>query len=195
MSIQKQRTIMKSSVSSKLSLCPLIWMFHSRLLNYKINYIHEKALKITYQNNTSLLQTLLNKDNSASINHKNLQLLATEMFKIHRGLFPKILRETFVSKTSLYNLRKNHTIEKRQAHSVYDGTELLSFLGSKIWDLVPVELKQSESLDFLKLKIGYLLHVHEHGTIVRTGITCKKIPCYMRDSACRWFMVKKAKIF
>ena len=34
-----------------------------------------------------------------------------------------------------------------------------------------------------------------HGTIIRTGITCKKIPCYMRDSACRWFIVKKAKIF
>ena len=34
-----------------------------------------------------------------------------------------------------------------------------------------------------------------HGTIIRTGITCKKIPCYMHDSACRLFIVKKAKIF
>ena len=29
----------------------------------------------------------------------------------------------------------------------------------------------------------------------RTGITCKKIPCYMRDSACRWFIVENANIF
>ena len=35
----------------------------------------------------------------------------------------------------------------------------------------------------------------EHGTIIRTGITCKKISGYMNDSACRWFIVKKAKIF
>ena len=34
-----------------------------------------------------------------------------------------------------------------------------------------------------------------HVDIIRTGITCKKIPCYMRDSACRWFIVKKRKIF
>ena len=34
-----------------------------------------------------------------------------------------------------------------------------------------------------------------YGTIMRTGITCKKIPFYMGDSACRWFIVKKAKIF
>ena len=30
---------------------------------------------------------------------------------------------------------------------------------------------------------------------MRTGITCKKIPCYMRDSACRWLIVENAKIF
>ena len=34
-----------------------------------------------------------------------------------------------------------------------------------------------------------------HGTIIRTGITCKKIPCYMRNSACRWLIVENAKIF
>ena len=34
-----------------------------------------------------------------------------------------------------------------------------------------------------------------HGTIIRTGITCKKIHCYMCDSAYRWFIVKKVKIF
>ena len=28
-----------------------------------------------------------------------------------------------------------------------------------------------------------------------TGITCKKIPCYMGDSACRWFIVKNLKYF
>ena len=34
-----------------------------------------------------------------------------------------------------------------------------------------------------------------HGAIIQTGITCKKIPCYMCDSACMWCIVKEAKIF
>ena len=112
--------------------CRLIWIFRSRRLNNKINSIHERALRITYQDNTSTFQELLNKDNSVSLHHRSLQVLATEMFKIHRGLSPEILRETFVSKTSLHNLRRNDTFEKRQMHSVYHGTESLSFLGSKI---------------------------------------------------------------
>ena len=31
--------------------------------------------------------------------------------------------------------------------------------------------------------------------LLRTGITGKKISCYVRKSACRWCIVKKAKIF
>ena len=88
-------------------------MFHSRRLNNKINYIHERALRITYQDSTSTFQELLNKDISVSINHRNLQLLATEMFKIHRGFSPEILKESFVYRTSSYNLRRNNTFEKR----------------------------------------------------------------------------------
>ena len=40
MNMQKRRIIMK--------YCPLIWMFHSRRLNNKINSIQERALRITY---------------------------------------------------------------------------------------------------------------------------------------------------
>ena len=130
--------------------CLLIWMFRSRCFNNKINCIHERALRITYEDNKSTFQELLNKDNSVSIYHRNFQVLATEMFKIHRGLSPEILREIFVSKTSSHNLRRNDTFQKRQVHSVYHGTESLSFLGQKIWDLVPVELKQTQSLDSFK---------------------------------------------
>ena len=34
-----------------------------------------------------------------------------------------------------------------------------------------------------------------YGTITLTKKTCKKSPCYMRKSACKWRIVKKAKIF
>ena len=109
--IQKRRTIMMSFVTSQFRYCLLIWMFHSIRLNNKINSIHERALRITYQDNTSLFQELLNKDNSVSIHQRHLQVLATEMFKIHRALSPEILREIFMSKTNSYNLCKNDAFE------------------------------------------------------------------------------------
>ena len=153
MNMQKRIIIMKSFVTSQFGYCLLIWMFHSRRLNNKINSIHERALRITYQDHISTFEELLNKDNSVSIHHRNLQALATEMLKIHWGLSPDILRQIFVPKIILYILHRDNTFEIRQVHSVYHGTKSLSFLGPKIWDLVPLELKQLESLEVFKLKI------------------------------------------
>ena len=153
MNMQRRIIIMKSFVTSQFGYCPLIWMFHSRRLNSKINSIHERALRITYQDQISTFQELLNKDNSVSIYHRNFQALATEMFNIHRDSSPDILREIFVPKISSYNLRRNNTFERRQIHSVYHGTEPLPFLGPKIWDFMPLELKQLESLEVFKFKI------------------------------------------
>ena len=45
-----------------------------------------------------------------------------------------------------------------------------------------------------KRHFGYtdLKSIFKHGTTIQTGITCKKISSYMRDSH-RWFVVKKAQ--
>ena len=82
MNIKKGRKIMKSFAFSQFSYCLLIWMFYSICLNSKINCIHERAQRMAYEDSTSTFQELLNKDNATSIYHKNLQVLATEMFNI-----------------------------------------------------------------------------------------------------------------
>ena len=64
----------------------LVWMFHSRGINNKINRIHERALRITYNNNSSSFQDLL--DNSVTIHHRNIRTLAIETFKVLHGFSP-----------------------------------------------------------------------------------------------------------
>ena len=34
-----------------------------------------------------------------------------------------------------------------------------------------------------------------HGTMIQTGVACKKISCYIGDSAYRWLIVENANIF
>ena len=48
MSLDKRSMIMKAFIESQFYYCPLIWMFHSRTMNNKINRLHEKALRIIY---------------------------------------------------------------------------------------------------------------------------------------------------
>ena len=55
---RKLRITMKTFVSSKLSYRPLIWMFHTRTINHKINEVHERALRIVYRDKLDLLQSI-----------------------------------------------------------------------------------------------------------------------------------------
>ena len=71
-------------------------MCHERGLTNKINNIHERALRIVYQDQKSSFKTLLKPDKSTSIYVKNLQHLATELFKVKHDLSPEIMKEIFV---------------------------------------------------------------------------------------------------
>ena len=42
MSFNKRRTLMKAFIESQFNYCPLIWMFHSRTMNNKINCIYKE---------------------------------------------------------------------------------------------------------------------------------------------------------
>ena len=75
----KRRILLKTFIESQFSYCPLIWMFHSRKLNHKINHIHERALRLVYNDYTSTFENLLLIDGSVSIHHRNIQKVATEM--------------------------------------------------------------------------------------------------------------------
>ena len=152
MDLKQRRNIMKAFVESQFGYCPLIWMFHSRGLNNKINRIHERALRITYKDKSSTFKELLEKDNSVSIHHRNVQKLAIEIYKVLHGFSPPILNDIFVPVSHPYNFRRNDTLQRRGVNSIRHGTGPISFLGPKIWDLVPRDIKLSQSLSIFFLK-------------------------------------------
>ena len=144
---------MKAFVESQFGHYPLIWMFHNRGLNNKINRIHERALRITYKDKSSTFQELLEKDNSVSIHHRNVQKLAIEIYKVLHGFSPPILNDIFVPVSRPYNFRRNDTLQRRRVNYIRHGTESISFLGPKTWDLVPSDIKLSQSLSIFDRKI------------------------------------------
>ena len=101
MDLPKGKVLMKAFITSQFSYCPLIWMFHSRTLNSRINYIHERALRLTYKDNQSSFKELLENDHSGTVNHKNLQVLVTEIFKVKNDLTPEILKDVIELKKPL----------------------------------------------------------------------------------------------
>ena len=109
-------------------------MFHSRKLNNKINKLHERCLRIVYSDNTSSFGQFLETDNSVSEHHRDIQV------------FP------FNENTSYYT-RNKRKFYSRSIKSVTFGSETLSHLAPKIWELVPVEIKNVDSVASFKKAI------------------------------------------
>ena len=87
-------------------------MFLSRKLKNKINKLHERCLRIVFSDDTSSFEEFLEMDNSASVHHQ----------KIHTK-----------------NTRTNIRFHSRAIKSVTFGSQTLSHLAPKIWELVPVK--------------------------------------------------------
>ena len=91
------------------SYCPLIWIFHSRRLNNKFNNVHEEALRIIYSDYKSTFQELLDKDAFFSVQHKNIQTLAIEIYKHIHGLSQELWGK-FSKLTEHYHITLEHTM-------------------------------------------------------------------------------------
>ena len=78
MELGKRRMLMNAFLNSQFNYCPVTWMCHSRALNNKINRLHGQCLRIIYNEQTSTLKELLEKNNAVSIHYRNIQALAIE---------------------------------------------------------------------------------------------------------------------
>ena len=59
---------------------------------------------------------------------------------------PEILTEIFPQKDSIYSLRNSTALQGRSIKTVMYGSETISILGPKIWDILPTKFKKKMCL-------------------------------------------------
>ena len=105
---------MNTFFKSQFSYFPLSWMFHNRKLNNKINRLHERCLRVIYNDSTSSFTELLEIDNSISVHHRNIQVFATELYKFVNSLSPKPVSGCFkLNNMTACNTRNKCTFYSR----------------------------------------------------------------------------------
>ena len=150
----KRHIILKTFIESQFSYCPLIWMFCSRTMNKKINHIHERALRLVYQDYVTTFEDLLKKDNSLCFHHRNIHQVAIEMYKVKHDLCPSFMKEIFSHKENDQGTRSGDTFERPHVDSVKKGDRSLRTFGPIVWNtMLPEKLKASKSLDDFKNSI------------------------------------------
>ena len=129
------------TILNKVKYCPLIWMFHSRTINNKINLLHERALRIVYSDFKSSFEGLLMKDN-------------WEIYKFLNGLFCSFLNNFFHKNISnSHDIRNHKKLYSRNPKIARYRIETVLCMVPKIWIKVPETIKMSSSLKSFKTKI------------------------------------------
>ena len=70
-------------------------MCHSRGLNNRINKLHERALRIVYQEKKRDFELYLKMKSLIKICAKNLHYIVTEFYKVENNISPDIMRDIF----------------------------------------------------------------------------------------------------
>ena len=153
-SLNQRKTLFKAFIQSQFAYCPLVWMFHGRDIENKINRLHERVLRIVYADHDSTFEELLLKDGSVTFHNRNIQLLATELYKSTNGLSPQIMNDLFEKKdTNGKYLRTQDDYRVPKINTVSFGENSLRYLGPKIWEMVPEYMRDLESLEKFKSAI------------------------------------------
>ena len=126
-------------------------MYHNRTKSNKINSLHERCLRLLNNDKKSSFYDLLEKDSSVSIRYRNLRALATEMFRIYNGMAPEIVTEIFpLRPQDQYNLRSWSDFTLPIVRTVNYGIESIRYLGPKIWESIPANIKEVDTIERFK---------------------------------------------
>ena len=84
------------------------------------------------------------------VHERNLQILATEMYKILNSLSPEVMKDFSKLKLITFNA---FIRSKKNVKTIRYGLQTMSYMGPKIWDLAPKEMKEVITLNEFKAKI------------------------------------------
>ena len=132
----KLQILFKTFFESQFKYCPLTWMFYSRTTNNKNNKLHERTLRLVFDDYTSTFDELLEKDHSFTVHHYNIQTLCIKLYKVYNNLSETIFSELFVRNHSNYNFRSQSDFVIPEVNTVYNESNSLRYFGPIIWNLI-----------------------------------------------------------
>ena len=80
---------------------------------------------------------------SVTIHVRNLKIIATELYETKGSLIAPIMHEIFELRNILYKLCSQTDFQLGSMKTVNCALRALRFRGPKIWNIVPLEIKNS----------------------------------------------------
>ena len=145
---EAKRVLLESFFMANFNNCPLVWMFCSKKLKTKLELLQKRALRFLHNDYESDYEHLLAISKKPTMEVKNFRTLAIEIFKTINDLNPPFMKEIFSRNTN--SERNGTTLLVKMQNTKKYGSDTLRALGPKIWNKLPINIKETTNLDIFK---------------------------------------------
>ena len=106
-----------------------------------------------YNDYKSTFENLLELDNSVSIHHRNIRLLSIELYKVKHNLSNQVMSGLFNLRNINYDFRSQTDFELGPIFTTAYSLRSLKYFAKKIWNILPIDIRSSDSLSEFTTKI------------------------------------------
>ena len=136
----KRKMLMISFIVSQFNYCHILWIYCQRKSNNLINKIRERASRIAYNDYVSDFDSILKKDDSVTIQQRNIQVLTPKDLNL------KFMKEVFSIKKHNHPTRKQHLEYANPRTTVTYGLKSFVYKANQIWNSIPRNIEESNDL-------------------------------------------------
>jgi hypothetical protein len=142
--------VYRSFISSNFSYCPVTWIFCGKKNGQKLEKIQERALRFVFSDSSTSYDALLKRANILPLSLHRLRFLAIEIYKCVNGSNPSYLNNLFSKRTIEYSFRDPNRLLQPKFNTIRYGFKSFRYYGSKLWNSLPTNIKESPSLSAFK---------------------------------------------
>ena len=151
--VDTKLSMYRAFVMANFNYCPLVWMFCGAANVQKLERLQYRALRFVHNNYEARYEELLEMSGEKTLIVKRMHTLGVEMYKCLNKLSPSYLSEKFNKNETEYNLRDGNRLLKKKVNTKCFGLRTFSYSGAKLWNNLPMEIKNSVTLNEFKERI------------------------------------------
>ena len=150
LSVKSKLTIYNSYIFSNLNYCPIVYSSCSMTSFKRIEKIQERALRFVYNDYISPYKHILEIASKPSVALLHIMSTLEQVYKVTHNLAPPLPTEFFTVHESHYSLRDTNRLYLPQFKTVKYGKKSFRYRGSYLWNLLPLHIKNSISINVFK---------------------------------------------
>ena len=123
-----------------------------------IEKLQERVIRIVIDDFSTSYEILCERANTLPLSFYRLRFLGIEMYKCVNGFNPTYLNDLFTAQSNDYHLCYLSRLIQPKFNTFEFGFNSFRYFGANLWNVLPIDIKQSENLSIFKRSIMAWCH-------------------------------------